>query len=550
MKKILLVVILGLTGQLGFAQLAADTASKIDALFAGRAADEPGGVLEITRNGTKIYRKVFGVTNLEQPTNINSETIFHAASVSKQFTAAGILLLAQEGKLNLDDDVKKYVPEFPDYHEKISIKQLLTHTSGLKDWWNVTYLSTWPTGSKVLNQEIALSYISRQQNLNYTPGDRYSYTNTGYDLAAIIIERVSGMPFASYMQKYLLDPAGMTQSRFRGKANEVIRNLATSYYSSAGKLVRAEIINETAGAAGLLTTAGDLTKWNYFINYHPIAATRENRYILNNGDTIAYANGGINVNYINGVKEVSHSGLEGGFRSLCVFYPDKGLSFTYMSNIKDISTVELHKNLAEIFWGKQAEINLSDLLMDSRSAKKTKKTDNKPSLENKTGVFLNVIDESDFLKLHEYNGNLMSYAAVLNPVGENVFVYESNIYQFQQHIDTVKLYRGTTVNTYYRVPSLLPSEINLNDFTGNFYSSEADVNLEIKLENNRLIAYRPAGDAVILSPVFKMNNQLAFRGFNHGLRTTYFFEKTNGKINSIQISLPRAYAISFKRIDN
>src|SRR5690606_3972118 len=264
-----------------FSQLSADTALKIDALFAGRTSDEPGGVLEISRNGVKIYRKVFGVTNLENPTAINSETIFHAASVSKQFTAAGIILLVHEGKLKLEDEVKKIVPEFPDYNEKITVRHLLTHTSGLKDWWNVTYLSSWPTGSRLLNQDMALKYISRQTNLNYTPGQRYSYTNTGYDLASIIIERVSGQSFNEFMQKNFLDPAGMTKSRFRGKANEVIQNLATSYYTSGGKLVRGEIMNETAGAAGLLTTAGDLTKWNYFISNHKISSLREERFILN-----------------------------------------------------------------------------------------------------------------------------------------------------------------------------------------------------------------------------------------------------------------------------
>lgn len=543
-------------GNVSYGQLAHDTAAKIDALFAGHAQDEPGGVLEITRHGKKIYRKVFGVTNLQNPTPITGETIFLAASVTKQFTAAGILLLVKAGKLALDDDVRKYIPELPDYGKVISIRQLLTHTSGLKDWRNITYITSWPNGYRVLNQNFALRYICEQKSLNYVPGERYSYTNSGYDMASVIIERVTGTSYQDFIEDQLLKPAGMLKSHINGAVEEIIRDKATGYNILENQYVKSYVLDETFGAAGLLTTASDLTNWNNYIFNSRIgkelAAIREERYVLNNGDTITYANGGVNVSFFNGVKEITHSGLLGGFRALCTYYPDKGLSVAYMSNNRTISTVELHENISEIFFGKVPETNLLKMVIansnwQNESKKSTKETD-KLNLDKKTGVYLNIADESDFLKLHNRNGDLMSYSALLKPEAKDVFTYASNIYQFLQGGDSVRLYRSGQINTYCRVESFTPEMNGFSAFTGNFFSDDADVSLEIKQKDNHLIAYRPAGDSVLLSPVFHLGNRYVFRGFDHGLRANYFFEKPgSGPVINLKISLPRAAGIPFYR---
>lgn len=538
---------------LSFGQLSADTAARLDDLFAGRSMDEPGGVLKITRHGKQIYKKVFGVTNLQQPTPINSATVFVAASVTKQFTAAGILLLQAEGRLSLEDDVRKYVPELPDYGKEITLKHLLTHTSGLKDWWNVTYITTWHSGRRVFDQRFALHYIASQKTLNYAPGERYSYTNAGYDLASIIIERITGETFPDFIEKRFLKPAGMDHSLFPSRFDQVIPNMSTGYYTSGSKFVTGLVLDETYGAAGLLTTAGDLNKWNQFIHHSStgkkLAQYREERFVLNNGDTIDYANGGVNVTRVNGVKEITHSGLNGGYRALCTYYPEKGLSVTYVSNNKDISTVDLRNNIAEIFFGndKKQDI-LSALLAREKTVKKKIPAD---ELQNKTGVFLNVTDESDFLKLHLNGNDLMSYAAVLEQHGRNVFTYGSNVYHFLPAGDTVHLYRAADKAVFYRVDSFNPDQQFLTNFTGTFYSGDADVTLQIRKVDNRLIAYRPAGDSVVLAPVFQLGNRFAFRGFDHGLRATYFFEKNEGKpVSNLTISLPRANGIPFHRKTN
>lgn len=557
MKNFIISVFISLCllfGNTSLGQLSSEKAAQLEALFAGKAQDEPGGVLEIRQNGKKIFRKVFGVTNLEQPSFITGETVFTAASVSKQFTAAGILILVKQNKLSLNDDVRKYIPELPDYGRTITIKQLLTHTSGMRDWWNVTYITSTPSGSKVFDQQFALSYIIQQKSLNYQPGERYSYTNTGYDLASIIIERISKMSFQDFIKTHLLLPAGMTKSKVRTSFNEVIPHLATGYILSGNRYVKGYVLDETYGAAGLLTTAEDLAKWNHYIfnskEGKEIASMREERYVLNNGDTIAYATGGVEVSFVNGVKEVSHSGLEGGYRSLCTYYPEPAISVTYMSNNKDISTVELKKNIASILFGKSPSSDpLTKILAIDALNKKSSKS-SVSTLSQKTGVYLNTIDPSDFVKLHEDNGNLMSYAAKLHQVSENVYTYESNIYYLPPGKDSLQLNSNGNPYSYYRVPLWSPTIDQLGRFVGSYFSTDADVLFEIKQNNKGLIAYRSSGDSVVLTPVFTIGNYSVFRGFDHGLRANFYFENNGLNVtNRFKVSLPRAYDIPFTRIN-
>lgn len=557
---VLVAGILFVQGNDTHAQLSRDTVLKLDALFAGRPQDEPGGVLVITRYGKPIYRKVFGAASMELGTPLSAESVFQAASVSKQFTAAAVLLLVANGRLSLQDDIRKYIPELPDYGSVINIRHLLTHTSGLKDWRNVSYITSWPTGYKLYTQQYAIRTICRQKSLNYQPGERYSYTNAGYDLSGILVERLTGQSFADFVKDSLLLPAGMTQSTFERGFTNIVKNMASGYRSADNGYELTHILDETYGAAGLLTTAGDLAKWNQFIHNSEtgkrIAALRLQRYVLNNGDTISYANGGVNVYTVNGVREITHSGLLGGYRALVAYYPSAALSVSYMSNNKDISTVELKKDIAAIFFGEEKKDDLWQVAASNAGRIRNNKKSGTAStngatpagLDKKAGVYLNVEDESDMIKLHVHEGKLMSYAAILDPVSADVFKYEKNLYRFLPGGDSVVLNRAGEDARFYRVSSFTPAANELKPYTGIFYSADGDVTVNIQLVRNRLVLYRDAGDSVILAPVFQLNNQFVFRGFDHGLRATYFFTKEqNGAVRSFYVSLPRAARIPFTR---
>ncbi len=172
------------------AQSAAASA-EVDRVFARWSAATPGCAVGVGVGGRPVLTRAYGMADLEHDVPNAADTIFEAGSVSKQFTAAALPLLAREGKLSLDDPARRYVPELPDYGAPLTIRHMLTHTSGLRDWGSVAGIAGWPRTSRVYTHAHVLDIVSRQRAVNFTPGTRYSYSNTGYNLAAVIVARVS-----------------------------------------------------------------------------------------------------------------------------------------------------------------------------------------------------------------------------------------------------------------------------------------------------------------------------------------------------------------------
>src|SRR5690349_6549341 len=181
MKRILTILIIISSSHVLFAQ-GNDTTKLISSIFASWNNSTPGGSVSVSRNGQLLYGHSFGLADLEHNTPNTTETIFEAGSVSKQFTATSVLVLASEGKLSITDDVRKYIPELPKYNATITIQQLLNHTSGLKDWGSVGSLTGWPRTTRVYTNQLALDIICRQKSLNFTPGSEYSYSNSNFTL--------------------------------------------------------------------------------------------------------------------------------------------------------------------------------------------------------------------------------------------------------------------------------------------------------------------------------------------------------------------------------
>ena len=310
--------------------------TKVDALFSTWTATTPGCAVGLSVNGKIVLRKAYGMADLEHDIPNTADTIFEAGSVSKQFTAAAILLLAEDGKLSLEDPVRKYVPELPDYGTPITIRQMLQHTSGLRDWGSVEDIAGWPRTSRVYTHAHVLDIISRQSKLNFEPGTRWSYSNSGYNLAAIIVSRVSGESFADFTHKRIFEPLGMTRTSWRDDFTRIVKGRAVAY-SESNAIYSANMPFENVyGNGGLLTTVGDLLRWNdNFIEPKvgdaAFVQDMQKPGRLNDGQEFQYGFG-LSIGGYRGLREVGHSGTTASYRAFLARYPDPHVSVAVLCN--------------------------------------------------------------------------------------------------------------------------------------------------------------------------------------------------------------------------
>jgi CubicO group peptidase (beta-lactamase class C family) len=332
-----------------------DTIARVDSIFTRFTRTTPGCAVGVSRHGRTVLAKAYGMANLEYDVPLTTESIIEAGSVAKQFTAAAILLLAQQGKLSVDDPVRKHIPELPDYGVRLTIRHMLNHTSGLRDWGTVATVEGWPRGSRVHTHAHVLDIVGRQRSLNFTPGSEYLYSNTGYNLLAIIVQRVSGRPFADFTRTEIFEPLGMARTSWRDDYTRIVKGRATAY-SPAREGFRLDMPFENVhGNGGLLTTVEDLLRWNANFDAAHVGGpallreqVRPGR--LTSGREIEYA-AGLRVARYRGIPEVSHSGSTAGYRAFLARYPDQGLAVAVLCNHAGAGAVGLGHRVADIFLG-------------------------------------------------------------------------------------------------------------------------------------------------------------------------------------------------------
>jgi CubicO group peptidase (beta-lactamase class C family) len=330
----------------------AGAASPLDAIFAKFTASTPGCAVGVQRGVETPILAAYGAANLEQPAANRVDTVFEAGSVSKQFTAAAILLLVQDGKIELDDDIRKYLPEMPDYGTPITIEAALNHTSGLRDWGAVEAIAGWPRGDRVYTLADVLHVSSLQRSLNYAPGSAWSYTNTGYNLSAMIVERVSGQSLAAFTRDRLFVPLGMNHTQWRDDFRRIVPGRATAY-SPGDKGYAQDMPFESAyGNGGLLTTVGDLLTWNRALGDGKlgafVTAELQRQAKLSDGRTVAYARG-LFVQTWRGLPEVSHGGATAGYRAWLGRFPEHKLSVALLCNAGDAGSGSLAHQVADLY---------------------------------------------------------------------------------------------------------------------------------------------------------------------------------------------------------
>jgi CubicO group peptidase (beta-lactamase class C family) len=312
--------------------------AQVDAIFADwNRTDSPGCALSVMHDEAVLYEHGYGMADLEHDATIRGDTPFHVASISKQFTAAAIVLLAQKGKLSLDDEIHKYLPELGDLGAPITIRELLHMTSGLRDQWELLQLAGYRYSLDLITDQDVLSLVDRQRSLNFPPGSRYLYSNTGYTLLAQIVARVSGESLREFTTRNIFQPLGMIHTHFRDDHAEIIRGEALGYVSDPAGTFQLSVTNfDTVGATSLYTTVDDLAKWDSNF-YRPIVGgpqfakvmTQTSELTTGAANDYAFA---LTVGSYRGLPTVEHGGSDAGYRADLIRFPAQRFSVAILCN--------------------------------------------------------------------------------------------------------------------------------------------------------------------------------------------------------------------------
>ncbi|MGZ3812167.1 MAG: serine hydrolase domain-containing protein [Mucilaginibacter sp.] len=539
-----------------FAQtLPAATAKKIDSLF--KQWDNttgPGFAIGIVRNDSLIYAKGYGMANLEYSLPITPETIFHMASVSKQFTAYSIVLLARQGKLNLDDDIRKYLTWFPDLKVKITVRQLLNHTSGIRDQWQLLAIA----GTRlddVITQDQVVKILSKQQALNFPPGNEYSYSNSGFTMLAEIVRSVTGKSLRKFTDSAIFNPLGMNNTHFHDDYTEIVPNRSYSYQqTSNGHFANAVLSYSVAGATSLFTNVDDMSKW--VINFYDHKAGDQKdieqltkKGILNNGKVQDYALG-IASDKFNGQIRYSHNGADAGYRTSVSVFPDLKMGFIVFSNLGDANPSEKADQIARIFIkdtsskkaapGKKYEIARA-VLKDTLSIKKF------------TGNY--VSDDGAHFGYKLKNKRLYwitpdGHANLLIKAEKDTFVmYLQQDVKFAFSANA----KETKVDEYWpgdhrllvKYDTTHKTDKILKAYTGTYNCPELDCNYRIILKNHKLVLTNAKyndtpltliGDKQLTNDFWWMNNLMILRN-------------SKNKITGFEVNSGRIRHLLFKKMD-
>jgi CubicO group peptidase (beta-lactamase class C family) len=332
-----------------------DGAKRLDDLFqTWNRPGTPGAAVSVIQRGKLVFEKGYGLANLEYDIPVTPQTVYHVASVSKQFTAMALVLLEQEGKLSLEDDVHKYLPELPDYGHPVTLRQLLQHTSGIRDQWQTLALAGWRLDD-VITQKQILGLLFRQKELNFTPGTAHRYSNGGYTLAAEVVARASGKPFPDFCQERIFRPLAMTRTHFHEDHRRIVHDRAYSYEKSGEGYQASPLNYANVGATSLFTTASDLVRWLDNLREPKVGGRAaidrlQEQGVLADGKKIDYALG-LAMGRHRGLKTVSHGGGDAGYRSFVLWFPEQELGIAVVSGLASFDSGGTAHKVAQVFLG-------------------------------------------------------------------------------------------------------------------------------------------------------------------------------------------------------
>ncbi|MBC5836051.1 beta-lactamase family protein [Flavobacterium sp. F372] len=468
----------------------------IDGLFSMREnLNGPGGVVLVTQNNKTVFEKAYGLENISYKIPNTSESVFNIGSMSKQFTAMGIVLLQMEGKLSIDDDIKKYLPELNNFGKPITIRHLLHHTSGFRSSPELFGLAGWRDGDAISNEDF-YRYLTKQTALNFEPGSEYMYTNSGYILLAKIIENVSKQNFKSWMKEKIFQPLQMNATFIEENSSNVVSKVATSYSEIEPSVFNYVENNDlTYGASNVYSTSKDVLKW--MKNFNEASMNWKSAFemlktvdVLNSGQKNNYGFG-VFVDDFFGNHRIQHTGAIAGFRSVMYSYPDDNLEIIILSNFASNQLSKTADQISQLFLQ-------SKLLSETYPEEIKPITLNNEVLKKYEGMYWS--DKNNYSRKIYVENNTLWYLRSNNkkspliPITSTEFqmggINEKLLVKFDIKTNTMKLISADNsidvFEKYVDKPLLVE---DLKEYTGTFYSSELETYYTISLKDDKLIGY-------------------------------------------------------------
>jgi CubicO group peptidase (beta-lactamase class C family) len=503
----------------------------------------PGCAVGGSIDGEIVFRKAFGMADLEFDIPITPDSIFESGSVAKQFVAASLVLLAIDGKLSIDDPVRKYIPELPEYGAPLTIRHILNHTAGLRDWGAVMGTTGVGRGERIVRQKYALHVITEQKHLDFTPGAEYSYSNSGYTLATEIVERVSGKSLPEFTKERIYDPVGMKDSSWRDDYERLVPGRVQAYSGlKKGPYKLSMPFMNVYGNGGMLTTIDDFLKWNAALDsgrWQTMVEMMETQGMLNDGSKISYALG-LRVADYHGIRSVGHSGSTAGYSTYLVRFPEKKLSLVALCNAPTNSPTGLVRSIAdEVFGPFPAPPTPTILDVPAQELRKYTGT----YAEEKTHIpFKSEIDKK--------SGNLVFDGRPLQPLGGDEFQAGDGNSKVVFTFDDKGNRRTATIlleddkRELVAVDDWSPSANELAGIEGTWYSVEADANVDVSVKDGKVTVELESLDRIPLIPSYK---DLFTAGPGNGT-LVWLVRSSKGSITELHVGTGRMRDMSFVKI--
>jgi CubicO group peptidase (beta-lactamase class C family) len=551
--RILALVVSGLVTMTAWNQGCAEpNPEKVDALFAQwNKTDSPGCGVAVSRNGTLLYEHGYGMARIESGVPITTETILGAASISKQFTAMSILLLANRGQLSLDDEVSKYVPGWVNRKSHVTIHQLLTHTSGLREGFSLLGLAQqnpWENQNEAIVRALA-----RQKGVNFEPGAEWQYNNGGYNLLGSIVRRVSGQSLRDFEQVNIFTPLGMKNSQLRDSAKLLIPHIASGYTADeTGVHPTTEAVG-VVGNAGLYTTPRDLLLWEQNfetgrVGTPEILAAMQQPAILTNGRSTHYGFG-LFISSYRGLQTIEHSGSDRGIASNVVRYPDQKLAIALICNTDAINPIVLTQKLSDLYLEDVLAVSPAKEGVAAGAGIALKESE----LARRVGTYRgNSPGELADLQVSMREGKLIGHSFYDDDVdfdlipSDATHVHTPGGGQFEFVPPTAShpqewIVTGDYGSLHGALQLAAPAAADLRPLAGDYRSSEIDASYDVILSGSGLVLRPPGSSEVPMRPIGRDTFAVS------GMGVLQFLRNSRGEVGAFTINRYNLRGLRFDR---